>query len=381
MKISTRNLLRAMRLYGIADDNTPIRALRKVSVDDEESFLRASFIFENKRYMALYGLAVDEDTVDELWPNRPEKAVMLPNPLDNSSFATPFHGKYLILFNIPSGKQRLDIYLAEEFDANISRSLWQKYIKSGCVTVNGLAAVSPNTEILDTDSIAVTFPNDDVAVQDIPIIYEDDDVIVINKPAGILTHAKGGIVQESTVADFFRVHSAFAANTDRAGIVHRLDRDTSGVLIGARTEDAAKFLQKQFADRTTRKTYLAIVAGAPKLPRAKIDLPIGRHPAKPSTFRVDPAGKVAETTYRVAAQNEENSLVVLEPKTGRTHQLRVHMAHIGTPIVGDRVYGRPGNRLKLHAYKLEVTLLSGLKKEFMAPIPEEFLHNFPGVKI
>ena len=381
MKISTKNLLRAMRLYGIADDNTPIRALRKVSVDDEESFVRASFVFENKRYMILYGLAVDEEEINELWPNCPEEAVMLPNPLDDSNFTTPFHGKYLILFNIPSGKQRLDVFLADEFDTNISRSLWQKYIKAGYVEVEGKVVISPKAEIMETDDISVNFPSESVTTEDIPTLYEDDDVIVVNKPAGVLTHAKGGIAQESTVADFFRNHSTFATDTDRAGIVHRLDRDTSGVLVGARTEEAAVFLQKQFANRTAKKVYIAIVEGAPKLPEAKIDLPIGRHPSKPSTFRVDPSGKSAETAYKIIAQNKSKSLVMLEPKTGRTHQLRVHMAYIGTPIVGDRVYGKPGKRLKLHAYKLRIVLSSGAEKQFIAPIPEEFLSDFPDAKI
>ena len=150
------------------------------------------------------------------------------------------------------------------------------------------------------------------------------------------------------------------------------------MLIIAKTAEAAAHLQRQFAQRTTKKTYLAITDGAPKLAAAKIDLPIGRNPAAPSTFRVDPNGKPAQTNYRVLAAADAKALIELKPTTGRTHQLRVHMAYLNTPILGDRVYGKPNaSRLMLHAHKLEITLPSGERKTFQAAVPKEFFIYFP----
>jgi 23S rRNA pseudouridine1911/1915/1917 synthase len=204
-------------------------------------------------------------------------------------------------------------------------------------------------------------------------VYIDDNVIVINKPVGILTHAKGALNDEFTVADFFRRYSTYNADSNRPGIVHRLDRDTSGIMIGARNQEAADVLQKQFADRKAKKEYVAIVSGYLAQETALIDLPIGRNPTAPSTFRVDAGGKSAQTTYEVMKQNDTVTMVRLKPKTGRTHQLRVHMAYLNVPIVGDRVYGGlQADRLYLHAKSLEVTLPGSERKIFKAEMPTEF---------
>lgn len=381
VKITPKNIMRVLRLYGIADENASVRSFRNVEIISSESFVRASLAFEQVRYVILLGSTVDEDTVDDLWPGKPEDVTPLENPLEPGSHSTPFQGKYLMLFRLSPIKQRLDVYLSSRFDGSISRSLWQKYIKSGYVKVNDEVVLSPKTDIQDTDSIAVDFPPEQPQAHEIPVLYQDEDVLVINKPAGILTHAKGGIANEFTVADFFAPHTTFGAQADRAGIVHRLDRDTSGVLIGAKHPEAAKQLQQQFASRKTKKLYLAVVEGVPKLSEAVIDLPIARHPSKPSTFRVDPKGKSAQTTYRVIASANGRSLIQLEPRTGRTHQLRVHMAHLGTPIAGDRVYGKKSERLMLHAHKLELVLPDGSPKTFTSAVPEEFLAGFEGVEL
>ena len=285
-----------------------------------------------------------------------------------------------MMFRIVPTKQRLDIHLSTTFDPSISRSLWQKYVKAGYVSVNQRVVTTPKFEIDETDEIAVKLLEQEQASAELPILYEDDDVMVVNKPSGLLTHAKGGLSTEPTVAEIIRPKTSFASDTDRPGIVHRLDRDTSGVLIIAKTADAATHLQQQFAQRTTKKTYLAVTDGVPKLAAAKIDLPIGRNPSAPSTFRVDPNGKPAQTTYRVLAATDTQALIELKPTTGRTHQLRVHMAHLNTPIVGDRVYSKPNaSRLMLHAHKLEITLPSGERKTFKAAVPEEFQQLFPRV--
>ena len=378
MKISPRTVLKIARLYRLADDNTPIKALRHLKVQTDESHIMAEFILNKQHFAVLYGSIVDEESIDELWPGRPANTEMLPNPLDPSFTETPFQGKFVMMFQVMPTKQRLDIHLSTTFDPSISRSLWQKYIKAGHVSVNHQVVTTPKFEVDETDEIAVNLPEQEQASAELPVLYEDDDVIVVNKPSGLLTHAKGGLSTEPTVAEIIRPKTSFASDTDRPGIVHRLDRDTSGILIIAKTADAAAHLQRQFAQRTTKKTYLAVTDGVPKLAAAKIDLPIGRNPSAPSTFRVDPNGKPAQTTYRVLTVTKNQALIELKPTTGRTHQLRVHMAHLNTPILGDRVYGKPNaSRLMLHAHTLEITLPSGERKTFEAAVPEEFFIYFP----
>ena len=378
MKISPRTVLKIARLYHLADDNTPIKALRHLKVQTDESHIVAEFILNKQHFAVLYGSIVDEESIDELWPGRPANAEILPNPLDASCTETPFQGKFVIMLHIVSTKQRLDVHLSTDFDPSISRSLWQKYIKAGHVSVNHQVVTAPKFEVNETDEIAAKLPEQEQTSAELPILYEDDDVMVVNKPSGLLTHAKGGLSTEPTVAEIIRPKTSFASGTDRPGIVHRLDRDTSGVLIIAKTADAAAHLQRQFAQRTTKKTYLAVTDGVPKLATAKIDLPIGRNPSAPSTFRVDPNGKPAQTTYRVLTATSTQALIELKPTTGRTHQLRVHMAHLATPILGDRVYGKPSaSRLMLHAHKLEIMLPSGERKTFEAVVPEEFQQLFP----
>ena len=378
MKILPRTVLKIARLYKLADDNTPVKALRRLEIQTDKSHVFADFILNKQHFALLYGSIVDEESIDELWTEKPNNAEILPNPLDPEFIETPFQGKYVIMFRISPTKVRLDIYLSTKFDTTISRSLWQKYIKAGYVSVNSKVVTTPKFEVDETDEIALDLPEKEQADVDLPILYEDDDVIVVNKPSGLLTHAKGGLSDESTVAEIIRPKTSFATDTDRPGIVHRLDRDTSGLLIIAKNPESAAHLQRQFAERTAKKTYIAITDGKPKLNAAKIDLPIGRNPSAPSTFRIDPNGKPAQTTYHVLAENDAQSLVELKPTTGRTHQLRVHLTHLNAPILGDRVYGKSSDcRMMLHAQKLEVALPSGERKVFEAIIPDEFKKFFP----
>lgn len=378
MKILPRTVLKIARLYKLADDNTPVKALRRLEIQTDKSHVFAEFILNKQHFALLYGSIVDEESIDELWTEKPDNAEILPNPLDPEFIETPFQGKYVIMFQISPTKVRLDIYLSTKFDTTISRSLWQKYIKAGYVSVNNKAVTTPKFEVDETDEIALNLPEKEQTDVDLPILYEDDDVIVVNKPSGLLTHAKGGLSDEPTVAEIIRQKTSFATDTDRPGIVHRLDRDTSGLLIIAKKPESAAHLQRQFAERTAKKTYIAITDGKPKLNAAKIDLPIGRNPSAPSTFRIDPNGKPAQTTYHVLAENNIQSLVELKPTTGRTHQLRVHLAHLNAPILGDRVYGKSSDcRMMLHAQKLEITLPSGERKVFEAAVPDEFKKFFP----
>ena len=310
------------------------------------------------------------------------KGELIQNPKDAVlTYAMPFRGKDCYLMEATSDKKRLDSELAVRYPDN-SRSTWQKYIKAGFISVNGVVKTSPKYDVTNVDNIQINVPDQpDFSQSELPIIFIDDNVIVINKPIGVLSHSKGALNDEFTVADFFRQYSTYNLDSNRPGIVHRLDRDTSGVMVGARNPETATMLQKQFADRNTKKTYFAVLDGIPKLDKANVDLPIGRNPAAPSTFRVDSKGKSAITKYEVLATNDKHSLVKLQPATGRTHQLRVHMKYINTPILGDKIYGKPADRLYLHAYSLEVTIPSGDRRTFKAPIPPEFKTEFPGIKL
>lgn len=268
---------------------------------------------------------------------------------------------------------RLDAYVAQ-FWPEHSRSTWKKLIEAGSVSVNGKVEVSAKRELDEDDHVTVVQPHKtDFSASELPIVYEDEHVIVINKPVGVLTHSKGELNDEFTVAEFVRPKTSYKQDSNRPGIIHRLDRATSGIIICAKDDETASMLQRQFTDRTLKKQYVAVLEGVPKVSEAVVDLPIGRNPNAPSTFRVDVNGKSAQTTYHVLKQTDTRALVDLRPKTGRTHQLRVHMAYLGTPILGDTVYGKKkADRMFLHAASLEVTLPGGKRETFSAPIPPEF---------
>ena len=277
---------------------------------------------------------------------------------------------------------RLDQYVAQYWP-EYSRSVWQKYIEAGYVSVNGEVEASPKKLLGEDDEVTVNVPEaTDYSEHTLPVIFENDDVIVINKPSGVLTHSKGAVNEEFTVADFVRERMSEPEDTNRPGIVHRLDRATSGIIIAAKHSSAKHHLQKQFQDRKAKKEYLAITRGIPKHPAAAIDLPIERNPKEPSKFRVGASGKPAHTDYEVLGHNDRFSVFVLRPTTGRTHQLRVHLEYIGTPILGDDVYGggkSPIGRLALHARSLEITLPGGERKTFVAEPPEDFAKVMKGI--
>jgi 23S rRNA pseudouridine1911/1915/1917 synthase len=268
---------------------------------------------------------------------------------------------------------RLDAYAAQLWPEQ-SRSTWKKRIEAGHVSVNGAVQVVPKYDVSESDVItAVELPTDTHAGKSLPVIYEDDNVIVIDKPVGVLTHSKGALNDEFTVAEFVRPLTSYKSNTKRPGIIHRLDRATSGVIICAKNDATASYLQRQFSERTTKKIYSAVTSGVPKQTEAIIDLPIARSPSAPSTFRVEAGGKHAETYYEVQLTSDSRALVTLRPKTGRTHQLRVHLAYLGTPILGDVVYGsEAAERMYLHAASLEITLPGGNRRVFESNVPASF---------
>ncbi len=269
---------------------------------------------------------------------------------------------------------RADVLLARLHPV-FSRAALAKLFDKGLVTLHG-KALKPGEKIMPDAPMAADLSSLQQTTEeiDLPVLYEDDDAIVIDKPAGVLTHVQGEFNPEPTVASFLRQKSKELEEGERAGVVHRLDRATSGVIIGAKNKRAMSWLQKQFADRAVAKTYVAIIRGHVKQDEAIIDMPIERNPKAPATHRVGANGRPAQTHYKVLQTNDQYSLIELKPKTGRTHQLRVHLAHLGHSIVGDPLYGtgKYGDRLYLHAQSLEITLPNGVRKTFTAPLPPEF---------
>jgi 23S rRNA pseudouridine1911/1915/1917 synthase len=270
--------------------------------------------------------------------------------------------------------ERLDQYVVRQLP-QLSRSVAARLIASGKVLVNSAAVLKPSYHRRSGDRIKIDYTaTEPTAIPsiDLPVIYEDKQCVVIDKPVGVLTHSKGAFNPEATVATWLGSRLAGMAG-ERAGIVHRLDRATSGVMICAKTPEALGWLQKQFSQRKVKKTYAAVIEGVPRQPEAIIDMPIERNPKKPQTFRVGSNGKAAVTRYKVLKTSGQSSLVELRPTTGRTHQLRVHLKKLGHPIVGDTLYGsRPAQRLFLHAKELELTLPDKQRRIFRVPMPPEF---------
>lgn len=273
-----------------------------------------------------------------------------------------------------SRAERLDNYVASQF-VDLSRAFAAKLVKEGRVHVNGEAQTKPGYKLRGDDEIVIDYEpsvHDKIPDIELEVLYEDDDCVVINKPKGVLTHSKGVYNPEGTVASWLSGRLEGLAG-ERAGIVHRLDRATSGVIIAAKNQTALSWLQKQFALRKVKKTYYAVVSGTPAQEHAIIDMPIERNPKKPQTFRVGSNGKPAVTEYNVLKAGSTYSLLELKPLTGRTHQLRVHLEQLGHPIAGDTLYGGAvTDRLYLHAASLEITLPNRERKVFEVPVPSEF---------
>jgi 23S rRNA pseudouridine1911/1915/1917 synthase len=287
--------------------------------------------------------------------------------------------------------QRLDLWLTPKL--GLPRSSVQRLIKAGRVTVGyGIQRSSYRLRAGDEVTVVLESVADATHHQlDLPVLYQDDDVIVIDKPAGLTVHPAREDSQRATVVDFIRPLTSDPDLT-RPGIVHRLDSDTSGTLILARTAEAKEALQRQFKEHLVTKTYVALIVGHLKADSAVIKLPLARSPKDPLKRIPTPGGKDAETTYSVIEEFDGYSLVEVRPKTGRTHQIRAHMAAVGHPIAGDRRYGgqpapRGLDRQFLHAVSLKLTLPSGKIKQFDAPIASELgavlaeLHQHAGKRV
>lgn len=293
--------------------------------------------------------------------------------------------------------RRLDQYLAAALP-EFSRSQLQRLIREGQITVNG-ERVKPSYAIRKNDVIDVTVEVADgptVPPEDIPldILYEDDQMIVVNKPPDMVVHPAKGHQGGTLVNALLGYTQSLASSWGelRAGIVHRLDRDTSGVIVTARTDAAQSAIGQQFQARTVEKHYLAVVVREPELDADLIDLPIGRHPRNPEAGAIRRDGKPSQSIYRVQRRFRGFAELDVQILTGRTHQIRIHLAHLGHPVVADGVYGdhravyrsellgRPPadgeapliDRQALHAHRIALDHpVTGERMGFTAPLPAD----------
>ncbi|OBR94924.1 ribosomal large subunit pseudouridine synthase D [Clostridium ragsdalei P11] len=278
---------------------------------------------------------------------------------------------------------RLDVFLSKCFQDK-SRSYIQNVIEDKLVEVNGKAKKS-NYKIKAGDNIEITIPdpvNLNIQSEDIPldILYEDKDVIVVNKPQGMIVHPAPGVYEGTLVnALLNHCHDLSGINgVTRPGIVHRIDKDTSGILVVAKNDNSHNKLAKQLKDHSMTREYIALVEGVVKLDEGTVDEPIARHPKDKIKMAVCVNGKRAITHYKVIKRFKNNTLIKCILETGRTHQIRVHMAYIGHPLVGDPVYGYKKQRFKLggqllHAEKLGfIHPATGKYIEFETEIPDYF---------
>ena len=305
----------------------------------------------------------------------------------------------LIAVRVPTdaANQRLDLFLTGQFK-DASRSAIQRAITTGAITVNG-QAVKPSHRLSASETIVGEVPAAppiEAVPENIPldIVHEDDEIIVINKPSGMVTHPGVGVTS-GTLANALVYHLMQAEQSlpkrggvSRPGIVHRLDAGTSGLIVAARTDRAHLKLAEQFESRSVKKSYLALVYGTVKDEEGTIDAPMGRDPRNRVRMAVTPTGRSALTIYRVVERFDEFTLLDVEIKTGRTHQIRVHLAHIKHPVVGDATYdaGRANSiknaRIRAAIAKLDRPFLhaarlilahpaNGEKMEFAVPLPTE----------
>ncbi len=275
--------------------------------------------------------------------------------------------------------KRLDTIVAER--TKTSRSFAEKLIENGKISLGKEILYKPSRKIAEDANLKIDFDkNIQYAQLKLDIIYEDQNCLVVDKPSGVLTHSKGVFNPEATLATWLQEQASSLDKDDqRSGIVHRLDRGTSGVIILAKDEDSRKYFQKQFSERKVKKTYVALATAKVSPKEAVIDIPIIRNSADPKRFKVSNYGKPAQTHYKTLKtfthKGQEYSLIELRPKTGRTHQIRLHLKYIKAPIVGDDFYGGiDADRLYLHASKLEITLPDSSRKEFSSPLPKDFLN-------
>jgi len=287
----------------------------------------------------------------------------------------------------PSGGMRLDRYIAENLGLLSRSQIKARALKAA---ING-KETKISRMVKNGDALELSWEEAEpinIIPENIPldIMHEDDRAVVINKPQGMVVHPGAGN-RRGTLANalyYRKLERNKGADTDsvhglRPGIVHRLDKDTSGVMVAAYDDEALAFLAAQFSSRKAKKTYVAITRGIPAEKKGRIETYIARDPKDRKRFAVAGQGKLAITRYAVIKTWQEHSLILLRPKTGRTHQLRVHLRYLGHPIVGDPLYGSadplfPQASLMLHARSLAIVLPGeDVERVFKAPLPERFV--------
>lgn len=281
-----------------------------------------------------------------------------------------------------SGGTRLDVFVAEK--AECTRSHAKNLIEEGNVTVNGIKAAKSGALLKAGDVVVIVNPAPkelDLSPQDIPleIVWQDEDFAVVNKPQGMVVHPAPGAYDNTLVnALLFKLSSLSGINgVARPGIVHRLDKDTSGLLVVAKNDFAHISLQKQIAEKSAKRYYYALVDGVVQKDSGEIRNFLARSTADRKKYAVAKDGRLAITLYKVVKRYSAYTLMEYELKTGRTHQIRVHSRYIGHPVVGDRTYGGSDafglNGQLLHAYKLVLTHpRTGEEMTFTAPLPDYF---------
>ncbi|RJO62681.1 MAG: RluA family pseudouridine synthase [Dehalococcoidia bacterium] len=285
-----------------------------------------------------------------------------------------------LLLKAGSADVRLDLFIVQQLP-ELSRSFIQKLIEDGHVTLNRKPA-RPGLKLKKGDEVCITIPPpepSELLAEDIPlsIIYEDDDLLVVDKPAGMTTHPAPGNPAH-TLVNAVLSHLPDLPESDnpaRPGIVHRLDKDTSGLILIAKTRGALANLSAQFKSREVKKAYVALVKGKVTPQKGIIDAPIGRDRAHRQKMAITDSGRPARTAYTALKVYDGYTLVEARPETGRTHQIRVHFASVGHPIVGDATYGSKSDlvvRQFLHAQRLSFKLPStGKSVEFTSPLPPD----------
>jgi 23S rRNA pseudouridine1911/1915/1917 synthase len=277
--------------------------------------------------------------------------------------------------------ERLDKYIASRLP-RLSRSAIKRLIEKGLVAVEGKARKA-SYKVKAGEEISILVPKEEpleLRAESIPldVIYEDEDVIVVVKPAGMVVHPSCGHNKGTLAGAILALCPDLAGVGERLrpGIVHRLDKDTSGLVVVAKNESALRNLREQFKKREVKKVYVALVEGRLEPERGAIEAPIGRDPRQRKKMAVVGGGRYSLTLYKVVEYFDEHTLLEVEPKTGRTHQVRVHLSFIGHPLVGDPIYGFRKQRLNvsrqfLHARTLGFRLPSGEYVELEAELPED----------
>jgi 23S rRNA pseudouridine1911/1915/1917 synthase len=285
--------------------------------------------------------------------------------------------RIVLIVDAEQAGRRLDQFLTA-VRPELSRGEVQRDIRAGTVSISGKAVCQPSRRLHENDEVVWDLVDKEVLTphpMTLDILHEDDHLVVVDKPPGLVVHPGAG-TDAPTLVEGLLSDRTLPPSDDpaRPGVVHRLDKETSGVIVVAKTPAALAHLQRQFAERAVAKSYIAVVSGIIREEEGTIDAPIGRDPTYPRRMSIHSQGRAARTDFRVLRRFEDSTLLHAQPRTGRTHQLRVHFRYTGHPVLGDTVYGNvPARRLLLHAWR--ITLRHPATDEvlrFEAPVPPGF---------